>query len=368
MLTAEGCRRRRERLWERLRADGLAPDGPLVLADPVHLVYLANFQVDPFSLGAGFGGILVLWPDGRSLLVHDNRLPGSVEDAHVDTRDVIVWYDGKRPAGAPRQLVAWAALEETDLGTTVHDLPGHVLALPVAGAIRDLRRHKDADEVAVLRRCMRAGEAGHAWALAHLEPGMTELDVYRGVQSACTAATGRAVIVYGDFAVSPGPERLGGPPTDRVLRPGDLFILDFSVVLGGYRGDFTNTIAVGNAPSAEQMRHFDLCAAALVAGEACLSAGRACLDVYRAVRGVFEQAHVTEHFPHHAGHGLGLAHPEAPYFVEHATEKLLPGDIVTLEPGLYVRNVGGIRLEHNYLITESSPERLSKHMLALTRP
>ena len=60
---------------------------------------------------------------------------------------------------------------------------------------------------------------------------------------------------------------------------------------------------------------------------------------------------MAEHFPHHAGHGLGLTHPEAPYLVRHADETLLAGDVVTLEPGLYVAGVGGIRIEHNYLIT-----------------
>ena len=106
---------------------------------------------------------------------------------------------------------------------------------------------------------MRAGEAGHAWARADIQPGMTELDVYRGVNSACIGAAGQAVIVYGDFAVSPGPERRGGPPTDRVLEPSDMFILDFSVVIAGYRSDFTNTLVVGREPTADQRRLYDLC-------------------------------------------------------------------------------------------------------------
>src|SRR5262249_6741036 len=157
----------------------------------------------------------------------------------------------------------------------------------------------------------------------------------------------------GDFAVSPGPERRGGPPTDRVLEPGDMLILDFSVVLGGYRSDFTNTLVVGREPTPDQRRLGDLCCRALAAGAQELRAGGECRTVYAAVRGVFEKEGVAEHFPHHAGHGLGLTHPEAPYFVRGATdETLLAGDVVTLEPGLYVPGVGGIRIEHNYLVTD----------------
>ena len=73
---------------------------------------------------------------------------------------------------------------------------------------------------------------------------------------------------------------------------------------------------------------------------------------------------MAEYFPHHAGHGLGLTHPEAPFIVRHANESLLAGDVVTLEPGLYVEGVGGIRIEHNYLITDSGYERLSNHVIA----
>src|SRR6516165_6935873 len=194
---------------------------------------------------------------------------------------------------------------------------------------------------------------------------MTELDVYCGVNSACIQAAGHAVIVYGDFAVSPGPERRGGPPTSRVIQAGDMLIIDYSVVIDGYRSDFTNTLVVGKAPHADQKKLYDLCIAAMAAGEKELSAGAACLAVYQAVRGAFEKAGMADYFPHHAGHGLGLMHPEAPYFVRHADETLLAGDVVTLEPGLYVPGVGGIRIEHNYLVTATGHERLSQHAITL---
>jgi Xaa-Pro aminopeptidase len=185
------------------------------------------------------------------------------------------------------------------------------------------------------------------------------------VHAACVRTVGHPVIVYGDFAVSPGPERRGGPPTARVLQPGDLFILDYSVVIDGYRSDFTNTLVVGRDPTAGQQRLSDLCLTAMKAGEGALRPGAACQAVYDAGRGVFERAGVAEHFPHHAGHGLGLSHPEAPFFVRHSTETLHAGDVVTLEPGLYIEGVGGLRIENNYLITEDGYEQLSRHEIAL---
>jgi Xaa-Pro aminopeptidase len=103
----------------------------------------------------------------------------------------------------------------------------------------------------------------------------------------------------------------------------------------------------------------------MAAGEKGLRAGAACRAVYDMVRDVFEKAGVAQAFPHHAGHGLGLTHPEAPFIVRQANESLVAGDVVTLEPGLYVAGVGGIRIEHNYHITPDGYERLSGHTIGL---
>jgi Xaa-Pro aminopeptidase len=363
MLTAEGCRKRRQRFWQRL--DPKPPGGAVVLAEPIHLAYLANFYVDPFSLGAGFGGLLVVRDGGHATLIHDSRVPKSVEQAHVDENQNVTWYDGKSPGKGLRQLMAWQALEAAHPGQEVHDQPGSRWAPAVVGTLVAMRRQKDPDEIELLRQCMRATDSGHAWARANLRPGMTELDVYCGVNTACIQTAGHAVVVYGDFAVSPGPERRGGPPTGRVIQPGDMFILDYSVVIGGYRSDFTNTLVAGKEPTADQRRLYDLCVAAMAAGEKELRQGSACLAVYEAVRGSFEKAGMAQYFPHHAGHGIGLTHPEAPFFVREASETLLRNDVVTLEPGLYVPGVGGIRIENNYLITDAGYECLSQHAITL---
>jgi Xaa-Pro dipeptidase len=363
MLTAEGCLQRRQRLWKKL--DPPPDNDHIRLHDPLHLMYLANFAVDPFSSGAEYGGYLLLRKDGHAKLLYDTRLPKSVADAHVEERVAIPWYDGQSPARGPRQLALLQGVNPAQSGLRIHDQPGDPYAKTVIDTVAGMRRRKDADELVLLRQCMRVTDAGHAWARTNIRPGMTELDVYVGVNSACIQAAKQAVVVYGDFAVSPGPAKRGGPPTDRVLEPGDLFILDYSVVIRHYRSDFTNTLVVGKEPTADQRRLFDLCTQAMAQGEKELRAGQACLNVYEAVRDVFDRAGVAEYFPHHAGHGLGLAHPEAPYFVRHADETLLAGDVVTLEPGLYVPNVGGLRIENNYLVTERGFQRLSNHTIAL---
>lgn len=357
MLSSEGCRSRRERFLAALQ-----PAGPVVLADSIHLRYLANFHVEAMSLAADFGGVLVIQPDGRTTLFHDNRIP-KADRAHVDERTAVPWYDGQSPGRGPRRLVLREAVEAT--GGRIHDALADAMAPQVFAILAEQRRRKDADEIELLKACMRATDAGHTWALANVKPGMTELDVYAGVARACYSAAGEWAVVYGDFTVSPGSAKRGGPPTPHVLAAGETFILDYSVIFQGYRSDFTNTLVVGGHPTAEQQRLFDLCIAAMAAGENELRAGRPCQQVYDAVRQVFDGVGMADHFPHHAGHGLGVSHPEPPYFVRHSTETLVAGDVVTLEPGLYVDGVGGVRIEHNYAITDSGYVRLSNHELRL---
>src|SRR5262245_47786662 len=179
MLTAEGCKLRRQRLWGRL--DPPPDSDHLRLADPSHLMYLANFHVDPFSLGAGFGGYLLLRNDGRAKLLHDDRLPRSVAEAHVEERLVVPWYDGQSPARCPRQLALLETVNPAHAGLRMHDRPGDPFAATLIRTLADMRRQKDPDEIDLLRRCMRATEAGHEWARANIRPGMTELEVYCGI-------------------------------------------------------------------------------------------------------------------------------------------------------------------------------------------
>jgi Xaa-Pro dipeptidase len=359
MLTAEGCRARRQRLLDRYR-----PSQPVILADPLHLRYFANCYVDPFSLGADFGALLQILPDGSSALIHDHRLPKSVEASFVDRREPVKWYDGASPGDGPRRMVLKPVLDA--MGGRIHDAITDPDVETLFAIVADLRRRKDDDEIALISHCCRAGEAGMAWARANVHPGMTELDVYTGIFAACTAACGRAVIVYGDFTVSDRASRRGGPPrADHILADGETLILDFSVIIQGYRSDFTNTLVVGGQPTSEQVKLFDLCVAAMAAGEKHLRAGVHGREVYQSVRDVFKDAGLAEAFPHHAGHGLGVSHPEAPFLVKQSLESLVAGDVVTLEPGLYVDGIGGIRIEHNYLVTETGSERLSKHVITL---
>jgi Xaa-Pro aminopeptidase len=195
---------------------------------------------------------------------------------------------------------------------------------------------------------------------------MTEIEAYALIQRAAVEAAGDPVVVYGDFVAGPRLEaNHGGPPSGRPIGKGELFLIDYSVVVHGYRGDFTNTFAVGAPPSEGQRGLFDACLAALAAGELALAAGAPAKGVDDAVRAVIRARGLEAHYPSHSGHGLGLSHPEPPYFVAQSSDEILVGDVVAIEPGVFVPGVGGMRFEHNYFVTPAGFERLTNHRLTL---
>jgi Xaa-Pro aminopeptidase len=379
MLTAEGCAARRQRLWKALPIEC----DVLIVGDPSHLTYFTGFAPSPFEFRTVESGALLVLRPGRATLVADNLLGPFVARAHVDESVAPVWYEGKRSAPHRRitlvesTLGHLAATTAKRVGVELASVPAGVVEglralrpgieiVDISPVIRPLRRSKDPDELALLQRSMRAGEAAQAAALAEIKPGMTELDAFLIVQNAAMRAIGEQAIVYGDFASGPRcATDKGGPPTARVIERGDLILLDFSVIVSGYRGDFTNTFVVEGKASPRQRSLFEACVGAMQAGEAVLKPGTPARDVDAAVRGHFAKLGLDLSFTSHSGHGLGLGHPEPPYFVPESDDTLVAGDVVALEPGQYVEGVGGMRFERNYLITSDGFETLSNHEIRI---
>ncbi|MEX0700990.1 MAG: Xaa-Pro peptidase family protein [Planctomycetales bacterium] len=391
MLTPQGCDARRQRLWDAV------PAGTewLLIADPRHVYYLSNFLVQPLSFSAGERALLLLEREGGATLVADNfTVRSGIGEPHVNREIVEEWYDHQhsvinrdhallrglrtladrlygREGAVEAEWLPVGGFEVLGLDRESHSVrreagdrePGG--GVDLGTSLRTLRRRKESDEIAVLEECMRATDAGHARGREVIRPGVSEFDVFREVQAAALEAAGRPAIVYGDFrATNAATPKAGGLPTNYKLAAGDLFILDYSVVIDGYRSDFTNTLAVG-APSDEQRMLFRLCEAAMQAGEDALRADVPAKDVAAAVSQPLEDAGYGR-LKHHAGHGIGLAHPEPPILVHESTDTLAARDVLTLEPGLYVAGIGGMRIENNYLIEAGGAAKLSHHLISLT--
>jgi Xaa-Pro aminopeptidase len=380
MPTAEGCKSRRTRLWERVRQ---APGGEAVRAilitDPRHLIYLADYYPTPFIFRShGQTAALLIDADGKAILFADANCRMFADEAHVDERVLFAWYDGKHSAPVRKaNFAGHLSLElQWRLGDATVGVEPSTLAAPfcerLTGAkfdvepiLHTMKRNKDADEIAILRKSMEAGVAGYLAARMHVEPGMTELQAYLIIAETCQLQAETAAIVYGDFVSGPRTEKGGGPATNRVIELGDLLLLDFSVVLREYRGDFAGTFAVRALATEEQHKAHDAAMRSMEVGESMLRAGTPCAEIDRAVRASLASSGFGDAFKSHVGHGLGLGHPDPPYIVSESTDILEVGDVITLEPGVFLPGQFGLRVERNYLITENGYENLTKHPLGI---
>jgi Xaa-Pro aminopeptidase len=148
-------------------------------------------------------------------------------------------------------------------------------------------------------------------------------------------------------------------PSDRVVQAGELVVIDFGCVVDGYCSDMTRTVSVGD-PGPEARRVWDVVIESQQAGRAAVRAGVKCADVDRASRAVIEEAGWGETFAHGTGHGVGLEIHESPRVASTADGTLESGHVVTVEPGVYLAGVGGVRIEDTVVVTPDGADALTE--------
>lgn len=231
-----------------------------------------------------------------------------------------------------------------------------------------LRQIKDAAELANIREACRIADEAFEKILAVIRPNVREVDVaaeleyyMRRLGSERTAFT--TIVASGQRSSLPH-----GAATDKKICAGDFVTLDFGATFGGYRSDITRTVCVGRA-SLDQRKIYDAVLDAQLYGLEVITAGKSGVDVDAAVRARLEAAGYGKFFVHGLGHGVGLEIHEEPRLSKLSKcEKLLPSMVVTDEPGVYLANFGGVRIEDTVLVTSGRAEPLThspKHLIEL---
>ena len=142
-----------------------------------------------------------------------------------------------------------------------------------------------------------------------------------------------------------------GEPTDKKIEKGDFLTLDFGAVVEGYCGDMTRTVAIGSV-SPEQRNVYEIVLEAQLAASDFIKAGVSCYDADKVARDIITKAGYGDRFPHGLGHGVGTQVHEAPTLNSKSTEVLQPNMAVTIEPGIYIPNRFGVRIEDLAIVTE----------------
>ncbi len=223
-----------------------------------------------------------------------------------------------------------------------------------------LRMHKDNAELDCMRQAVSIAEQAMQALLdaGAIRAGRSELEVAADLRVALLRAGSQGDAFLPIVAAGPNSASPHATPSDRSMEAGELVVIDWGAAYEGYRSDITRTYVLGS-PTPEMERVHDAVLAANQAGRIAIHPGRPAQDIDRAARRSIGLAGYGQYFIHRTGHGLGLETHEPPYIVEGNQELLAPGMTFTVEPGIYLPDVGGVRIEDDVAVTQDGAETLT---------
>ena len=367
---------RLERLRARLSDAGV---GAAVFADACNVRWLTGFT--------GSSGTVVVTAAAESTPAGASK--AAAESAGGAAGAAMLVTDARYAEQAPAELAAAGCLDGIEVviaGSAVAaaaDRLGGVLRLglettvswgeqrrwheavdadlvPLTDAVEELRAVKDAAELARMSAAALIADRALDEVRPRLRPGETELGIQRALDDAMRrlGATGPAY----ETIVASGPNSAlpHARPTRRRLAAGDLLVIDVGAEVDGYRSDMTRTFALG-APAPRAAAMIDVATRSQAAGVAAVRPGVEAAEIDRVCRSVIAEAGMGDAFVHGTGHGVGLRIHELPRLGRGSTAILRPGNVVTVEPGVYVPGVGGVRVEDLVAVTEHGCRPLTRH-------
>lgn len=229
---------------------------------------------------------------------------------------------------------------------------------PVSGLIETLRMVKTDDELAILQAAAKIADDAFAHIITYIQPGITELEVSNELEffmrkQGATSSSFSIIVASGLRSALPH-----GVATDKVIQSGDFVTLDYGALYKGYISDITRTVAVGEPT--DKLK--DIYAVTLEAQELALKAikpGMTGIEADAIARDYITSKGYGEAFGHSTGHGIGLEVHESPGLSSKSETVLEPNMVVTVEPGIYLPEIGGVRIEDDIVITEDGNKRLT---------
>jgi Xaa-Pro aminopeptidase len=343
------------------RLRGLLPEAgvdALLVTRLVNIRYLTGFT--------GSAALLLVTPDDV-LFVSDGRyadqaeaqLAGHGVEARIriggpEQRDFVVEAaQGLSRVGLEAHGVTWAQAR-----TYGSDWLPDAELVPTEHLVEGLRRVKDAGEVARIRAACAIADEAFAVVSTRLDGRPSERDVaidleFEMRRRGATANSFDPIVASGPNGAMPHAR-----PSARGIEPHELVVFDFGCIVDGYCSDMTRTISLGE-PSPEAREIWELVLESQQAGSRAVVAGASVADVDKVCRDVIDAAGLGERFTHSTGHGVGLEIHEAPRVARTSEATLGTGQVVTVEPGVYLPEHGGVRVEDTVVVTEDGCRALT---------
>jgi Xaa-Pro aminopeptidase len=335
----------------------------MLVTDLVNVHYLSGFTGSNAAL-------LVFADDQAPVLATDGRYRTQAAHQAPDLEVAIEracgrYLAGRAASGGAQRLGFESHVVTVDGFDALSAAVGSTELVRASQTVEALREVKDAGEVALLRLACEAADAALTDLVDRggLRPGRTEREVGRELEArmldhGADGVSFETIVAAGANSAIPHHR-----PTDAVLAAGDFVKIDFGALVAGYHSDMTRTFVLGKAAD-WQREIYQLVSAAQRAGREALQAGAVLADVDAEARRVIVDAGHGEHFGHGLGHGVGLQIHEAPGINATAAGTLLAGSVVTVEPGVYLPDRGGVRIEDTLVVADETsghaPELLTR--------
>jgi Xaa-Pro aminopeptidase len=330
--------------------------GTLLETHLPNIYYLCGFSGDS-------GALLIdptsatLFTDGRFTIQAKEETRGIRVHIH---KGALLEAVGEHLRARKRQKVAVSPSRLTLGGwkTLRKAAGGGVKWAAIDGIVDNLRAVKDAVEIDLIRDAARLGSEVMEETIRLIRPGVTELEVaaeigYRLRRKGASGESFDAIVAAGPRSALPHAR-----PTERRIGKNELVVLDLGAILRRYCSDLTRTVYVGKAPSRVRGWYQAVLEAQAAARDA-VKSGAKCGAVDAAARNVLQRKGLGRYFVHSTGHGIGLEIHEDPRIARDQKPSLKAGNVITLEPGVYVEGVGGIRIEDDVLVTSRGSEVLT---------
>lgn len=355
-MTDASLSTRADRLVEAVTGRGL---DCLLITSPIGVEYLTGFT--------GSNGACLVGTDTRTFLT-DFRYEERVADGFPGWEVEVVrgdWVSTLSTCLRPKTGIEDGYLTVRAAAKLEVEAQGGVELLPAGDLIEGLRRSKDGEEISAIRNAAELSDRILGEVFEAGLVGRTEAEVAGQIVSRMREEGAEPsflpIVASGPNGADPHAE-----PGARTIAPDELVVIDMGSRLDGYCSDCTRTVATGDLDD-EAIRVYEVVLEANVAALASVRAGVACVDVDRAAREIIERAGWGDRFGHGVGHGVGLEIHEAPRIGPRSTESLVEGDVVTIEPGVYLPGLLGVRIEDLVVVgSEGLEANLSSHPKALT--
>ena len=343
----------------------------LLVSQPHNRRYLSGYTAPDHGIQET-SGFLLIPAEGRPFLLTDSRFTLQAEAeaplyrVELYTRGLMHLLERLQKKIAFRTLAFESDYFLYSAFLRLADLCARndLILYPERGLIEQMRAIKDEHELRLLRQSTALNEQVFQSVHQTIEPGMTEREIALAIdltmrEMGAEGPSFDTIVAFGVNAARPH-----AVPTGRELQAGDLVMVDMGLIFQGYCSDMTRTFVFGKPDQTYIDRH-RLVRQAMLAGIGAIRAGVTGASVDRAARRVLADGGYASAFGHGLGHGVGMAVHEEPRLSPRWRKQLRAGMVVTVEPGLYLADWGGIRLENMVVVTEQGCEILNRDTTGL---